>query len=185
MPSTRNPATSTGTRSKTSDFTVEHAGGAPDEQPVADVQQVDRGPVPATLIEALARFQAQVASSVRGGTGAFGKYTTIADVCEALKPAAELGLCHTETFEPGPDGLVLTTTLWHTSGQCLRTVMVLPQPEASGRQNAAQALGSLITYYRRYAILAMYGLAPEDDDGAKAVSADQTKTVSKANDDFI
>jgi hypothetical protein len=38
-----------------------------------------------------------------------------------------------------------------------------------------QGLGSAITYARRYALMGMAGLAPEDDDG-NAASAKQVNT---------
>ena len=41
-----------------------------------------------------------------------------------------------------------------------------------------QALGSAMTYARRYGLAAMVGVAPEDDDGAAAVEPD-TRAVAK------
>lgn len=59
----------------------------------------------------------------------------------------------------------LRTHLVHESGESHEDVMLLPVDPGAG----AKALGSAITYARRYALLAMLALAPdEDDDGAKA-----------------
>lgn len=59
----------------------------------------------------------------------------------------------------------LTTTLVHESGEELRSIMRLPVASDA----SAQVLGSALTYGRRYAVLAVLALAPdEDDDGAAA-----------------
>ena len=60
-------------------------------------------------------------------------------------------------------GHLLVTTLLHTSGDQLTSEILLPS-KSEGRGNYMQALGSALTYARRYAILAIYGLASEDDD---------------------
>jgi hypothetical protein len=55
----------------------------------------------------------------------------------------------------------------HTSGEWLRSIFPL-NAQASKQTNEMQALGSGITYLRRYALCAMLGIAQEDDDGVKA-----------------
>ena len=60
-------------------------------------------------------------------------------------------------------GHLLVTTLLHVSGDQLTSEILLPN-KTDGRANYMQALGSALTYARRYAILAIYGLASEDDD---------------------
>ena len=57
----------------------------------------------------------------------------------------------------------LVTTLLHTSGQWMRSeLLVTPKDETS------QAMGSALTYARRYALCAMVGVAQVDDDGNAA-----------------
>ena len=56
------------------------------------------------------------------------------------------------------------TVLLHESGECVRTTLALP-----ARDVTAQALGSLITYLRRYALSALTGVVgDQDDDDAEA-----------------
>lgn len=64
------------------------------------------------------------------------------------------------------NGIEVTTVLVHSSGEWLRSDPLF-MPVSGG----AQDVGSAITYGRRYSLLAMVGLAPEDDDGAKAQGA--------------
>lgn len=59
----------------------------------------------------------------------------------------------------------LRSLLMHESGESVETYM----PLAVAADAGAQAVGSALTYARRYAILSMLALAPdEDDDGAAA-----------------
>ena len=59
----------------------------------------------------------------------------------------------------------LTTVLAHPeSGETIETVA----PIVSKDKDNPQALGGAITYMRRYSLLALFGLAPEDDDGNAA-----------------
>ena len=58
----------------------------------------------------------------------------------------------------------LTTTLLHDSGQMLSSTVATPM----GKKQDAQAVGSAITYLRRYALQSIMGLPVEDDDGNAA-----------------
>jgi hypothetical protein len=123
---------------------------------------------PASLAEALAQFQQEHHAAGKDGKANYGFYTTLAGGLNAVQPATHLGLCHTQTFETiitehGTVVTVLTTTLKHVSGEEIHSR--LPFPElVPNRGNIMQALGSAITYARRYSLLAIYGLAGDDDD---------------------
>jgi hypothetical protein len=52
----------------------------------------------------------------------------------------------------------------HSSGQWFRSSYPVRPVQAT-----PQGLGSAITYARRYALMAMVGIAPEDDDGEAAM----------------
>jgi hypothetical protein len=58
---------------------------------------------------------------------------------------------------------VVVTTLAHETGQWVRGRLALPLAKTD-----PQGIGSAITYGRRYALAAMVGVAPEDDDGNAA-----------------
>jgi hypothetical protein len=70
-------------------------------------------------------------------------------------------------FPASEDGKpALRTTLLHESGESISSTM----PLYVAKQNDMQALGSAITYARRYAWAAALGIAVDvDDDGAEAV----------------
>lgn len=89
------------------------------------------------------------------------KYADLAAVVEAVLPAlSKHGLALIQA--PGFDGEVVTveTVIAHIGGGFMRSTIQL-RPTKSD----PQGLGSAITYGRRYALMAMAGVAPEDDDG--------------------
>ena len=96
----------------------------------------------------------------------------MAGALAAVQPACTYGLAHTQTIQPISDDLmVLRTTLLHESGESITSDLPLPIRQEGGRGNAMQALGSTLTYARRYGLLAIYGLAGDDDDGETAAPA--------------
>jgi len=94
------------------------------------------------------------------------KYASLSSCVDACKEAF-----HRHNFallqSNGHDeyGQFVQTTLLHTSGERWSSVVYL----ALSKQDM-QGLGSAITYARRYGLLGMVGLAPEDDDGNASVA---------------
>jgi len=93
------------------------------------------------------------------------RYADLGQVLECLAgPLAANGLLLTQTTYSGETHDVLTTTLWHTAtGECIESHITL-RPE----KNTPQGLASAMTYARRYAIKAMFGMVDVDDDGNEA-----------------
>ena len=135
------------------------------------------------LPAALAKFQAEHHAAGRDGKGNYGTYTTLAGALAAVQHACAFGLSHTQTLQPINDDLmVLRTTLMHESGEAVVSDLPLPIRQEGGRGNPMQALGSALTYARRYGLLAIYGIAGDDDDGegaAPAAPAAKPQTVKK------
>lgn len=87
------------------------------------------------------------------------KYADLASVWDSCRePLSKNGLSITQVFI-FMDGTYLETTLMHTSGQWISSILPI-QPV----RNDPQGVGSAITYMRRYALSAIVGIAPEDDD---------------------
>ena len=145
---------------------------------------------PQTLSEALAIFQSKVKSADRTGTAketrkdkktnqyitTERKYSTLEDVLKAIQPAAELGISHTQTFDYIPLGTdqvltVLTTTLYFKDE---KLESKLPLKELKGF-NVMHDLGISITYTRRYALGAAYGIGSEIDDDAMSLNQAPSK----------
>ena len=115
------------------------------------------------IAAALCKVQAQLKPLRRNADNPFFKsnYTDLAGMAEALYPllAAE-GL----SVVQGGNGTCLDTLLLHVSGEWIETS--LPMPAESNPQK----LGSVVTYFRRYALAAIVGAVSEgeDDDGNAA-----------------
>jgi hypothetical protein len=141
--------------------------------------EADESPQLDKLAAALAKAQAAVAHAdpsrtakiTKDGT-AKRKYATLADVMDAGRPAlAANGLAVVQHPSGGEGGLVLTSWLLHESGQWMRSRLSVPYA-ASQAMSETQALGSAITYCRRYAYAAICGVAVEDDDAESTKSAE-------------
>ena len=139
---------------------------------------------PSTLSEALAIFQSQVKSADRTGiaketrTDKIGvsttterKYSTLEDVLKALQPATELGISHTQTFDfiPLETGQTLTVCITTLYFKDEKLESKLPLKELKG-YNIMHDLGISITYTRRYALGAAYGIGSEIDDDAMSLN---------------
>jgi hypothetical protein len=130
------------------------------------------------LFAALAKAQSSFASAPRDAEnegfkrgGKASRYATLESVIEATKPGlAENDLALLQM--PGNQGpsIAVTTILGHgESGQWIESTFAVAPPRFD-----AQGAGSVITYLRRYARMAICGIAPEDDDGnAASIEAPQ------------
>ena len=123
------------------------------------------------LAKALAAAQGEMTAASKDATNPHFKsrYATLASVWDAIRgPLSRNGLSVSqvlETPETGP-GVVVRTLLLHTSGQWIGSRYVMPIPD----KLTPQAVGSAITYARRYALSAIAGVAPDDDDDGNAAS---------------
>lgn len=148
----------------------------------------------AEIAAVLPKAQAKVKHAVKSKVNPHFKstYADLSEVMEAVKPAfAEFGLAvlqdastHTEIIEnpsyrdgwepktqkdrdsnqPAPRvfkcDVTITTRILHASGEWYESAITL-----RALNSGPQAVGSAITYGRRYLLAAMAGVAQDDDDG--------------------
>ncbi len=121
----------------------------------------------AALAAALSKAQATIEGAVKGKVNpAFkSKYADLSSVWDACRAQlTDNGLSVVQFPGEVVDGrMTLTTQLTHSSGEWMRATMAVPITKAD-----AQGAGSAITYARRYALAAVVGVSPEDDDGNAA-----------------
>lgn len=104
------------------------------------------------------------------------RYADLASTVDAVKPIlARHGLSFVQGFQPANDGVIVTTTLLHESGEWLRDEGL----RVPASQQNAQQYGSAATYARRYGLTAFLGLATDDDDG-RAASAPPEPVTARA-----
>ena len=125
------------------------------------------------LALALSKTQAILKGALKDSNNPFfkSKYADLASVWEACRePLAANGLSVVQMpCNDTPDSVALETILMHTSGQWISSVFSMPVSK-----HDAQAVGTAITYARRYALAAVVGIAPEDDDGNLASGKSET-----------
>lgn len=118
------------------------------------------------LVKALAVAQGKITGALKDSSNPFfkSKYADLASVWDACRgPLSDNGLAVVQQTEADDQGVLVTTTLAHSSGQWMRsTLRLIP------KETTPQGIGSAITYGRRYALAAAVGVAQIDDDGNAA-----------------
>jgi len=100
------------------------------------------------------------------------KYATLDSIIDVIrKPLSDNGLWFMQTI----DGAWLVTTLLHSSGQKLESRI----PLVKGKDEGPQALGSALTYAKRYGLCALLGIASDEDDDANAAEGNTATTEPK------
>jgi hypothetical protein len=92
------------------------------------------------------------------------KFASLASVREAIrKPLSENGIAYIQTLRTNEGAVEVDTRLIHSSGQFIGDTLRVPLAQAT-----PQGVGSASSYGRRYALMAIVGLAAEDDDAEAA-----------------
>ncbi len=146
-------------------------------RPVAGVfmsTQIDK------LAAALSKAQGQIKSAAKDSTNPHfkSKYADLASLDEASKEAlAKNGLAVVQLPRANGRSVTLVYALLHESGQFLGSDLTM-----TAQQDTPQAIGSCITYQRRYSKAALVGISQDDDDGNSAQGLPAPKATSKAVD---
>ena len=130
------------------------------------------------LGSALAKAQGAIEGALKDTANPFfkTKYADLSSVWDACRQQLTVnGLSIVQTPTEAENGIGVETMLIHASGQWLSNTFTMPVSKAD-----AQGVGSAITYARRYALAAMVGVAPEDDDGNAASKAAPKSVVSES-----
>jgi hypothetical protein len=118
------------------------------------------------LAAALAKAQGEIEGAVKDKNNpAFrSKYADLGAVWDAIRaPLAKNGLCVVQHPTRIDGGVEVETVLMHSSGQWMSSTLAVP----AAKQDA-HGLGSATTYARRFALSAVCGVSPVDDDGNAA-----------------
>jgi len=118
------------------------------------------------IATALAKAQAEIEGAKKDSTNphfksSYADLASVWDACRKALTANGLSVVQGPVSDEGRVGV--TTMLMHSSGQWLESTFFM-RPTKDDPQGA----GSALTYARRYALAAMVGVAPEDDDGNAA-----------------
>ena len=134
------------------------------------------------IAAALAAAQSQMGKALKDSQNPHfkSKYADLAAVCDACMPALNAnGIAVIQPLTETEFGRSVVTRFIHESGD----VLECPIPLILGK-NDMQGLGSAITYARRYGLMELAGIAPEDDDGnAAAASAPKANKAAQGLND--
>lgn len=106
--------------------------------------------------------------SIAKNKQAYGyKYATLDSLIDMLREVLpKHGLWFTQIPTRSEEESVLTTRVFHESGEWLEDSILMTDTELQGKANDTQKLGASITYFRRYVLSSIFGVsADEDVDG--------------------
>jgi hypothetical protein len=115
------------------------------------------------LNAALCKAQSEMGPARKGKVNpAFrSNYADLASVIEAVQPLHDNGLAYLQLVDTAGPVVTVRTILRHVSGQ----VLDCGPMTARAKDESAQAIGSALTYLRRYSLMTACGIASADDDG--------------------
>jgi len=130
------------------------------------------------LAKSLAVVQGKLEGAKKDSENTFihNRYADLASVWDACRELlSSNGLCvvQASSIVEGRS-FVLDTILLHESGQWISGQLSVPLTKED-----PQGLGSAMTYARRYSLMAMVGICPEDDDAESATKREPA--LKKAN----
>ena len=127
---------------------------------------MNQSPSVGALAAALSKAQTSFAPAVKDASNPFFKsrYLTLAGALDAVRAALGAnGLALVQAVDASGDKLTLNTTLLHSSGEWIGSTYPI-----NPVKNDPQGIGSAVSYGRRYSLMALLGIAAEDDDGEAA-----------------
>lgn len=126
------------------------------------------------LTKALAKFHSTVGKISKDAKNPFFKsnYASLSHILQEIQDPLEVSGLVISQF---PNGDGLTTILIHCeSGEYLQATYTMPV----AKQNDPQALGSAISYARRYAVSSILSLKIDDDDAEKATNRNKVNETT-------
>jgi hypothetical protein len=132
------------------------------------------------LATALSKAQGTIKGVTKDTVNPFYKaaYATLSACLDAVRePLTKNGLSIVQVNEATPEACTVETILMHSSGEWISGTMSIKPVKIDPQQ-----FGSAMTYARRYGLMAIIGLAPEDDDGNLASKGvpEEPKHLNKA-----
>lgn len=108
-------------------------------------------------------------------------YASLAAVVDVLRqPLTDSGIVYIESPVPElePGRIAIDLTICHAaSGESI----TYRSPVMVAQQQTPQAIGSALTYARRYHLMTVFGLAPEDDDGNEITKTQPQRQAQQAS----
>ena len=129
------------------------------------------------LATALAKAQGEISPAEKGNVNPHFKtrYADLASIWDACRgPLTKYGLSVVQIPRADADSVSVETMLLHDSGEWIGGELSVKVGSIQ-----PQAVGSALTYLRRYSLAAIVGVAPDDDDGEAAQGRGHEHPTSK------
>jgi hypothetical protein len=123
----------------------------------------------AELATALSKAQGQIDAALKGSINPHfkSKYADLNALREAIRePLSVNDLSIIQLPRTAAGAVEIETMLLHKSGEFISEVLQMPYG-----QNTPQAIGSALSYCRRYSLSSILNLSADDDDGNAATEA--------------
>ena len=129
-----------------------------------------------SLVKSLIKFQSEVKDISKDKINPFfnSKYADINSIIQSIRKTLtsnDLAISQGNRYCTHSNGFYIVTTLYHSSGEWLRSELRMP----IGGKKDAQAVGASVTYGRRYGLLSILGISVDgdDDDGNLSTNKQQ------------
>lgn len=135
--------------------------------------------------KAFAKTQQEMKQPLKDANNPFfkSKYVPLENVVEAItESTSKNGLSFTQFPSSDEDGNVTVGTLvMHSSGEWIEYDPIKMKPV----KNDPQSIGSAITYAKRYALSAIFGITSDQDDDGNEATQTKKQQPKKVNDPVI
>jgi hypothetical protein len=134
--------------------------------------------------KALVKMQNHLENPIKDSSGYNYKYAQLDQLIALIKPVlSDYGFTVIQAPYSSENRVGVETMLIHESGEFIK--FTLDSELSTGQTKGCQAVGSQISYYRRYSILSLFNLAQEDDDGQTASKPQKNKKAMATKDQKI
>lgn len=131
----------------------------------------------------LALMQGELPLVIKNGEGHNkARYAKLEDINETIRPTLQrYGFAVTFRTNQNEKSVSITAILSHKMGHREETQLVMPL-DTSGNKNAVQAIGSTVSYGKRYALCALLNISTGDDTDGVINQGPQKLSVAQISD---
>jgi len=130
------------------------------------------------LLSGLMDVQREIPTMPKNAKAYGYNYTDLDTITSVIKPIlARHDIAYMQSVGTNEQGQnILTTRIFNREGEYIEDSTILPIIQGT-KNNSAQTLGMAITYMRRYALCAMFGITSDEDVDANTVMPTQSANI--------
>lgn len=123
-------------------------------------------------------MQSEITTVSKSKTGHKWKYATLEDIVDIVRPTLqEFGFAISFDINTA-EKVIVTCNLMHREGHSISTTITLMPDKVS--QNVVQAIGSSVSYGKRYTLMSLLNIATRDDDDAQSAATNDKRFITSA-----